>query len=74
MVRQSCEIETNIVSVERIKEYTELEHEAPYINDFTIPVGWPKDGTIVFNDYCTRYRQGLDLVLRVSSMERIRSL
>ncbi|KAJ3209348.1 hypothetical protein HDU67_006264 [Dinochytrium kinnereticum] len=64
MVRQSCEIETNIVSVERIKEYIELPKEAPYeIPENTPPATWPENGVINFENYSTRYRAGLDLVL-----------
>ncbi|KAJ3300226.1 Multidrug resistance-associated protein 1 [Borealophlyctis nickersoniae] len=64
-VRQSCEIETNIVSVERIKEYAELPQEAPYEIPGQHPdPRWPANGTIRFADYSTRYREGLDLVLQ----------
>ncbi|KAJ3191005.1 hypothetical protein HK101_008174 [Irineochytrium annulatum] len=64
MVRQSCEIETNIVAVERIKEYVELPQEAPYqIPNAVSSPGWPEHGVIEFKNYSTRYREGLDLVL-----------
>ncbi|KAJ3097766.1 hypothetical protein HDU96_000252, partial [Phlyctochytrium bullatum] len=64
MVRQSCEIETNVVSVERIKEYVELPQEAPYeIPDNRPQPSWPERGQITFSNYSTRYREGLDLVL-----------
>jgi ABC-type multidrug transport system fused ATPase/permease subunit len=65
MVRQSCEIETNIVSVERIKEYTDLPQEADYTNDYDLPANWPASGSISFQSYGTRYRDNLDLVLNV---------
>lgn len=64
MVRQSCEIETNIVSVERIKEYSELQNEAPFVTDTKVPEGWPEGGSIEFKKFSTRYRDGLDLVLK----------
>ncbi|KAJ3096968.1 hypothetical protein HDU97_005396, partial [Phlyctochytrium planicorne] len=64
MVRQSCEIETNVVAVERIKEYIELPQEAPYrIAATQPPATWPEHGAIQFNQYSTRYRAGLDVVL-----------
>ena len=70
MVRQSCEIETNIVSVERIKEYSEIEQEAPAIIDSNRPLdNWPQQGNIVFKNYSTRYRVDLDLVLKDLSFE-----
>ena len=28
------------------------------------PIGWPWKGEVTFSDYMTRYRDGLDLVLR----------
>ncbi|PVD27618.1 hypothetical protein C0Q70_12784 [Pomacea canaliculata] len=59
------DVETNIVSVERVKEYSELEPEAPWINPLQRPEhSWPERGQVVFSDYSTRYRPGLDLVLR----------
>lgn len=65
MVRQSCEIETNIVSVERIKEYTELPKEAPHQIPQNAPsISWPESGKIEFKKYNMRYRKGLDLVLK----------
>ncbi|AAS54536.2 AGR047Wp [Eremothecium gossypii ATCC 10895] len=65
IVRMTVEVETNIVSVERIKEYAELEPEAPQFIANSVPSGdWPKDGEIKFENYSTRYRPGLDLILR----------
>ncbi|KAG0354796.1 ATP-binding cassette glutathione S-conjugate transporter ycf1, partial [Podila minutissima] len=65
MVRQYAEIESNIVSVERLQEYVELEPEAPeVIKDHRPPLEWPAEGRVDFVDYETRYRPGLDLVLR----------
>ncbi|KAI8898763.1 P-loop containing nucleoside triphosphate hydrolase protein [Globomyces pollinis-pini] len=65
MVRQSCEIETNIVSVERIKEYSDLPQEAPAeIPSTAPPASWPTQGAISFRNYSTRYRSDLDLVVK----------
>ncbi|KAK7499875.1 hypothetical protein BaRGS_00008966 [Batillaria attramentaria] len=65
MVRQMSDLETNIVSVERVKEYSELEPEAPWINPHRRPIpSWPTHGRVMFSNYCTRYRPGLDLVLK----------
>uniref|UniRef100_A0A7E4ZTZ1 Multidrug resistance-associated protein 1 n=1 Tax=Panagrellus redivivus TaxID=6233 RepID=A0A7E4ZTZ1_PANRE len=64
-VRQVSEIETNIVSVERLKEYTEIPSEAPWrIEGKSVPSGWPTAGEIEFKGYSTRYRPGLELVVR----------
>lgn len=65
LVRASTDIETNIVSVERILEYTDLTTEAEWQIKETAPDSqWPKMGRIEFDQYATRYRPGLDLVLK----------
>ncbi|KUI60128.1 Metal resistance protein YCF1 [Cytospora mali] len=65
IVRQTVEVETNIVSVERVLEYARLPSEAPEINPHNRPpASWPTDGAISFNGYSARYREGLDLVLK----------
>ena len=68
-MRQSCEIETNIVSVERIKEYIDLPSEKPLIMASHRPdISWPEFGAIEFRNYSTRYRAGLELVLNDVSL------
>lgn len=65
IVRMTVEVETNIVSVERILEYAELTPEAaPVVEGHRPPAHWPHDGAIAFKDYSTRYRPGLPLVLK----------
>ncbi|KAG1269716.1 hypothetical protein G6F68_000016 [Rhizopus microsporus] len=63
VIRQYCEIETNIVSVERVKEYIDLPTEK-YNAVRSVSPMWPEKGVIEFRDYATRYRPGLDLALR----------
>ncbi|XGW29325.1 hypothetical protein V3C99_008832 [Haemonchus contortus] len=64
-IRQISEIEANIVAVERIDEYTNTPTEAPWeIPDRKPEPGWPWLGGVNFVDYSTRYREGLDLVLK----------
>ncbi|KAG0368491.1 hypothetical protein BGX24_002797 [Mortierella sp. AD032] len=67
LVRNYCETQNLLVSVERMREYTDLETEAPE----TLPLDpkldslWPpRYGAIEFDNYSTRYREGMDLVLR----------
>ncbi|KAG0280643.1 Multidrug resistance-associated protein 1 [Linnemannia gamsii] len=69
LVRNYCETQNLLVSVERMCEYTDLEAEAPE----TLPLdprvesmaAWPpKHGVIEFVNYSTRYREGMDLVLK----------
>ncbi|XP_026834856.1 multidrug resistance-associated protein 1 isoform X14 [Drosophila erecta] len=66
LVRMSSDIETNIVSVERIKEYGETKQEAPWEleQDKNKPKNWPQEGRVEFQNFQVRYREGLDLVLR----------
>ncbi|XP_063223005.1 ATP-binding cassette sub-family C member 3-like [Bacillus rossius redtenbacheri] len=65
LVRTASDVETNIVAVERIKEYTELEQEAPWeVPEHPVPADWPAQGQVEFRDYQLRYREGLDLVLK----------
>uniref|UniRef100_A0A4W2E1B2 Multidrug resistance-associated protein 1 n=1 Tax=Bos indicus x Bos taurus TaxID=30522 RepID=A0A4W2E1B2_BOBOX len=76
LVRMTSEIETNIVAVERITEYINVENEAPWVTDKRPPEGWPSKGEIQFSNYQVRYRPELDLVLKgitcdIKSTEKI---
>lgn len=65
LVRMTSEVETNIVAVERIKEYGETKQEAPWdIPSQTLPKDWPEAGTVEFKNFQVRYREGLELVLK----------
>ncbi|XP_060527505.1 multidrug resistance-associated protein 1-like [Cylas formicarius] len=65
LVRMTSDVETNIVAVERIKEYGEIPQEAAWeIPNKTPKRSWPDDGAVNFRDYSVRYRPGLDLVLK----------
>ncbi|PAV73684.1 hypothetical protein WR25_18845 isoform A [Diploscapter pachys] len=65
-VRQITKLETNIVSVERVKEYSETTPEADWESeeDRQPPEDWPAQGRIELQGYSTRYRPGLDLVVK----------
>ncbi|CAD1468702.1 unnamed protein product, partial [Heterotrigona itama] len=65
LVRMTSDVETNIVAVERIKEYGETPQEAAWKNpNYTPSKEWPVQGRVEFKDYKVRYREGLDFVLR----------
>ncbi|KAF9392817.1 Canalicular multispecific organic anion transporter 2, partial [Podila verticillata] len=67
LVTSFCELQNQLVSVERINEYSEKNTEAPDVNkeaDDQLPPNWPGQGRIVFNNYSARYRQGMDLVIK----------
>lgn len=62
-------VETTIVSVERIKEYQENKPEAPWEKSDKAPKSWPEKGSVTFQNYSVRYREGLDLVLKDLSFD-----
>jgi ABC-type multidrug transport system fused ATPase/permease subunit len=65
LVRSTSEVETNIVSIERILEYTGNEMEAEWTQDkMRMSEAWPQTGNIEFKNYGARYRPGMDLVIR----------
>ncbi|OXA39170.1 multidrug resistance-associated protein 1 [Folsomia candida] len=64
LVRTASDLETNIVAVERIAELNSTPQEAPWETGLKPAKEWPSEGKVEFSRYETRYREGLDLVLR----------
>uniref|UniRef100_A0A8C9ZNG8 Multidrug resistance-associated protein 1 n=1 Tax=Sander lucioperca TaxID=283035 RepID=A0A8C9ZNG8_SANLU len=65
LVRMSSDVETNIVAVERVKEYSDTEKEAEWKHEpSSLPPGWPTDGCIDIRGLGLRYRHDLDLAIR----------
>ncbi|KAL4887673.1 hypothetical protein BJY04DRAFT_212701 [Aspergillus karnatakaensis] len=65
LVRLYSEVQQSMNSVERVKEYLEVEKEAPpVIEGSRPPSDWPSRGLVDFSNYSTRYRPDLDPVLR----------
>ncbi|CAG5187876.1 uncharacterized protein ALTATR162_LOCUS11812 [Alternaria atra] len=57
--------EQNMNSVERVKEYLDVDQEAPsVISANRPPSNWPSKGSVEFINYSTRYRTDFDLVLK----------
>lgn len=76
LVRMTSELETNIVAVERVSEYTEIENEADWVSEIRPPEKWPEAGRLRFENFKVRYRPELDLVLHgitcdIDSTEKI---
>lgn len=78
LVRMTSDVETNIVAVERVKEYADTKQEAAWeLPNENVPKTWPENGVVHFNNFDIRYREGLDLVLRnltftVNGSEKVR--
>uniref|UniRef100_A0A674E9S7 ABC-type glutathione-S-conjugate transporter n=1 Tax=Salmo trutta TaxID=8032 RepID=A0A674E9S7_SALTR len=65
IVRSWTDVENNIVSVERVKEYADTAKEAVWtVEGSSLPLAWPQTGTIEFQDYGLQYRKGLDWALK----------
>ncbi|AWP18241.1 putative multidrug resistance-associated protein 1-like [Scophthalmus maximus] len=65
LVRMSSDVETNIVAVEKVKEYTDTEKEAEWKHEpSSLSPGWPTVGCIDIRGFGLRYRHDLDLAIR----------
>ncbi|KAJ2635833.1 hypothetical protein GGF40_003368 [Coemansia sp. RSA 1286] len=75
----SCyvEAENAMTNLERIIEYADLPAEAPETLEHSRPEqSWPAQGQVEFRNYSTKYREGLECVLknvsfRVEPMQKI---
>jgi len=64
-VRLYASNEQNMNSVERVKEYLDVDQEAAPINPNNRPPHyWPSKGAVEFQGYSTRYKKDLDFVLK----------
>lgn len=68
--RNYCDMYLHLIAIERVEEYSEMRTEASLL---TVPDSeasraldkhWPQEGRIEFINYSTRYREGMDLVLK----------
>nr|XP_060642317.1 ATP-binding cassette sub-family C member 6 [Anolis sagrei ordinatus] len=70
MVRALTEIDNNVVSVERVRDYAGTPKEAPWTSDNKLfHENWPTAGHIAFHRYSLRYRPGLELALKNVNIE-----
>ncbi|XP_044502661.1 ABC transporter C family member 4-like [Mangifera indica] len=64
-IYMSCFVENRMVSVERIKQFTNIPSEAAWeIKDRLPPPNWPARGNIDLKDLQVRYRPNTPLVLK----------
>uniref|UniRef100_A0A3B4WXX9 ABC-type glutathione-S-conjugate transporter n=1 Tax=Seriola lalandi dorsalis TaxID=1841481 RepID=A0A3B4WXX9_SERLL len=77
IVRSWTDVENNIVSVERVKEYDNTPKEAAWtFEGCVLPASWPATGTIQFEDYGLQYRKGLgwalkDISINIQNREKV---
>ncbi|KXG49698.1 ABC transporter, integral membrane type 1 [Penicillium griseofulvum] len=65
LVRLYSEVQQNMNSVERVREYLEVDQEAASVIEEARPASdWPSQGAVEFSKYSTRYRSDLDPVLK----------
>lgn len=75
-VRESAEVTNNLLSVERIVQYSDLPPEQPKKNLSKVDSDWPSDGKIEFQNVGYRYSETLppiftDLNLIIRPNEKI---
>lgn len=58
LVRMTSEVETNIVAVERIKEYAETKQEAAWTVEAGPGASWPETGALQLERLALAYRTG----------------
>lgn len=63
-MRQSAEVANQLMSVERVIEYTELPVEKQPEIPKEPPVEWPAEGRIIFSNMGLRYDEHSPLVLK----------
>ncbi|CDO94121.1 unnamed protein product [Kluyveromyces dobzhanskii CBS 2104] len=64
VVRLYSNVEMNMNSVERLKEYTDIEQEPSNIGGLVPPPMWPQDGKIEVKDLSLRYAANLPKVIK----------
>lgn len=63
-IRQSAEVANQLMSVERILEYRDLEHEKEPTKETQVEKDWPQKGRLEFRQVFYRYFEGAEPVLK----------
>ncbi|KAM0050640.1 putative ABC-type xenobiotic transporter [Helianthus debilis subsp. tardiflorus] len=64
-IYMSCFVENRMVSVERIKQFTNIPSEAEWVKkDYTPPSNWPSHGNVELKDLQVKYRPNTPLVIK----------
>ncbi|CAL1414820.1 unnamed protein product [Linum trigynum] len=64
-IYMSCFVENRMVSVERVKQFTNIQSEAAWrIKDRQAPPNWPTEGRVDLRELQVRYRPNTPLVLK----------
>ncbi|OCF33530.1 ATP-binding cassette transporter [Kwoniella heveanensis BCC8398] len=69
VVRRFVQLEQSMVAIERLKEFTELDREAPEIVEPRPPAAWPEHGSISVEKLIIRYAPDLPDVLHSISFK-----
>ncbi|XP_076997790.1 ATP-binding cassette sub-family C member 6 [Tamandua tetradactyla] len=69
-VRSWTDLESSVVAVERMKDYSRTPKEAPWsLSTCAAQPPWPRQGQIEFRDFGLRYRPELPLAVRAVSFK-----
>jgi ABC-type multidrug transport system fused ATPase/permease subunit len=65
LLQRFTETEARITAIERVKYTSELPQEAAWETDpsMELDANWPKEGGLIYDSVCLRYRNGLPLAL-----------
>ncbi|KAG0261142.1 Multidrug resistance-associated protein 1 [Mortierella polycephala] len=69
LCRDFSEWQSYLVAIERMQEYTDKHTEAPMTLDTAKPDRWPIQGRVVFKNYFTRHREGMNLAIKNMLLE-----
>lgn len=64
-----AELENHLISVERVKEYTEIKSEGNLESEKKLQSDWPQNGSIKFNELNFRYSSTSEYVLKNLNFE-----